>query len=67
MNLADGMSLDEHHGFDPSTTAYIFDHHGFALEYRRKFQIGLNHLFVFRKQTTASLVGSGHEAVLFCA
>ncbi len=67
MNLADGMSLDEHHGFDPSTTAYIVDHHGFALEYRRKFQIGLNHLYAFRKQTTASLVGSGHEAVLFCA
>jgi len=49
LKLADGMSLDEHHGFDPTTTPDIFGRGGFALERWRRFQLGLNHLFVFRK------------------
>ena len=49
LGLADGMSLDEHHGFDPTTTPEVFGKHGFELEQRRTFQLGLNHLFVLRK------------------
>jgi SAM-dependent methyltransferase len=49
LKLADGMSLDEHHGFDPTTTPDIFGRGGFRLERWRSFQLGLNHLFVFRK------------------
>ena len=49
LGLADGMSLDEHHGFDPRTTPDIFGQGGFTLERWRRFQLGLNNLFVFRK------------------
>jgi SAM-dependent methyltransferase len=49
LGLADGMSLDEHHGFDPTTTPEVFGQHSFELEQRRTFQLGLNHLFVLRK------------------
>jgi SAM-dependent methyltransferase len=49
LGLADGMSLDEHHGFDPKTTAEIFTRHGLVLEKQKRFQLGLNYLFVFRK------------------
>jgi SAM-dependent methyltransferase len=49
VRLADGMSLDEHHGYDPRTTPEVFGRHGFVLERWRRFQLGLNHLFVLRK------------------
>jgi SAM-dependent methyltransferase len=49
VRLADGMSLDEHHGFDPTETPNIMARHGFSLEYRGRFQCGLNHLFVFTR------------------
>jgi SAM-dependent methyltransferase len=49
LRLADGMSLEEHHGYDPRTTPDIFARFGFTLERWRRFQLGLNHLFVLRK------------------
>ena len=49
LGLADGMSLEEHHGYDPRTTPEVFGAHGFTLEHCRRFQLGLNHLFVLRK------------------
>ena len=53
LRLADGMSLEEHHGFNPSETPVIFAQHGFELEYQGRFQLGLNRLFVLRKQVAA--------------
>ena len=55
LRLADGMSLEEHHGFDPRTTPELFLRTGFILEHRHCFQLGLNHLFVFRKPGSASV------------
>jgi SAM-dependent methyltransferase len=49
LRLADGMSLDEHHGFDPLTTPTIFQHPSLTLEQRERFQLGLNYLYVFRR------------------
>ncbi|MGP0064401.1 MAG: methyltransferase domain-containing protein [Isosphaeraceae bacterium] len=49
LRLADGMSLDEHHGYDPRSTPELFERHGLFLEHHGTFQCGLNHLFVFRK------------------
>lgn len=65
IGIADGMSLEEHHGYDPRTTPEVFGRHGFALERHRRFQLGLNHLFVLMKPLTATidtpllLAGSG--------
>jgi SAM-dependent methyltransferase len=49
LRMLDGMSLEEHHGFDPRTAPQIFTQHGLVLEHWRRFQLGLNHLLVFRK------------------
>lgn len=66
LGLADGMSLDEHHGYDPLTTPSVFGRCGFVLERHRRFQLGLNHLFVLRKPARThkrrryqELIGSG--------
>jgi SAM-dependent methyltransferase len=60
LRLADGMSLDEHHGYDPRTTPAVFGTFGLTLEHSRRFQLGLNHLFVLRKPLPAGV--SEHEA-----
>ena len=49
LRLIDGMSLEQHYGFNPSDTPAIFLPHGLTLVKSRKFQLGLNNLFVFRK------------------
>jgi 2-polyprenyl-3-methyl-5-hydroxy-6-metoxy-1,4-benzoquinol methylase len=48
--LVDGMSLEEHHGYDVEQTDRIFSDPPFELERRSTFQLGLNHLFVFRRR-----------------
>ncbi len=50
LRLINGMSLEEHYGFDPSRTEEIFSAPRFRLLRRRRFQLGLNNLFVFEKQ-----------------
>ena len=49
VRLVDGMSLEQHHGFDPTDTAPLFERAGLVLERHSRFQLGLNNLFVFRK------------------
>jgi hypothetical protein len=43
------MSLEEHYGFEPDDTRRIFAEPGFKLIYHARFQLGLNHLFVFER------------------
>ncbi len=50
LRVIDGMALEEHYGFEPSDTPKIFEAHGFELVKARRFQLGLNHLFVFRRR-----------------
>jgi len=49
LRLIDGMALEEHHGFDPGCVIPLFERHGFWLLRRRRFQLGLNNLFVFER------------------
>ena len=51
--LVDGMSLQEHHGYEVSQTPDIFPPPAFQLERRESFQLGLNHLFVFTRTSHA--------------
>ncbi len=52
LRLVDGMSLEEHHGYEVRQTPEIFSSPHFRLARRRTFQFGLNHLFVFERTTT---------------
>lgn len=47
--IIDGMSLEQHHGFNPDESPEIFKRAGMELHARKSFQFGLNNLFVFRK------------------
>lgn len=47
--LIDGMSLEEHHGFQVARTLEIFSPPQFRLLRRETFQLGLNNLFVLER------------------
>ena len=57
LRVIDGMSLDQHYGFEPEETPRIFSGHDLSLEKARRFQLGLNHLFVFRKDAESPRTG----------
>ena len=50
LRLAEGMSIDEHHGFATAQVRGIFEPAGFRLLRHRRFQLGLNNLFVFERR-----------------
>ncbi len=45
------MALEEHHGFDPGKVIPLFESVGFRLAVHKTFQLGLNNVFVFTKNT----------------
>lgn len=47
--LVKGMQLEEHFGFDTSAIPKLFTNAGFELVMHKKFQFGLNNLYVFKK------------------
>jgi 2-polyprenyl-3-methyl-5-hydroxy-6-metoxy-1,4-benzoquinol methylase len=49
VGLIEGQALEQHYGFDPRHTRSIFTVGSMALVEFRKFQLGLNNLYVFRK------------------
>lgn len=49
LKLADGMDHEAHHHFDVSKTESYFTETGLSLLQHKKFQFGLNNLFVFEK------------------
>jgi 2-polyprenyl-3-methyl-5-hydroxy-6-metoxy-1,4-benzoquinol methylase len=49
LRIIDGMSLEQHHGFEVKSTPDVFRPHGFNLLVRKSFQLGLNNLFVFER------------------
>jgi 2-polyprenyl-3-methyl-5-hydroxy-6-metoxy-1,4-benzoquinol methylase len=49
LRLIDGMSLEEHHGYQVEQTTAIFPAKSFRLLRRKGFQLGLNNLFVFER------------------
>lgn len=49
LRLAHGMALEEHYGFRPEETPKLFHAERFETQAARRFQLGLNHLYVFRK------------------
>lgn len=49
LHLIDGMSVHEHYGFQPEDTLTVFEAPRFNLVQRRRFQLGLNNLYVFEK------------------
>lgn len=50
IRLIDGMHTDEHYGFVPADTLAVFGGDEFELVTHRRFQLGLNNLFVFRRR-----------------
>ena len=49
LRVLHGMSVEEHHGFEPDLASEAFGRAGFTLAHRGRFQFGLNNLFVFAK------------------
>ena len=49
LRLSTATSFEEHYGYDIRQTRPILEKAGFQLVKHKKFQLGLNNLFVFRK------------------
>ena len=49
LRILDGMEAEAHHGFDPRTTVPCFEGAAFRTHAVRRFQLGLNRLFVFER------------------
>jgi SAM-dependent methyltransferase len=53
LRLIDGMEMHEHYGFQPADTLKIFGGPEFKLVQHKRFQLGLNNLFVFERVEVA--------------
>lgn len=49
LRLADGIAIEQHHGYDARRTPDVFSAAGLTLVRWKRFQLGLNNLFVFEK------------------
>jgi SAM-dependent methyltransferase len=49
LRLGQAPGLHQHHGFETSQTRPMFEGAGFVLTLHRRFQLGLNNLFVFTR------------------
>jgi 2-polyprenyl-3-methyl-5-hydroxy-6-metoxy-1,4-benzoquinol methylase len=49
LRLVHGMSLEQHYGFETQQVPGMFSGHGLNLIASRRFQCGLNNLFVFQR------------------
>jgi 2-polyprenyl-3-methyl-5-hydroxy-6-metoxy-1,4-benzoquinol methylase len=49
LRLIDGISIEQHYGFETRHVPGIFTPHGLNLVANRRFQCGLNNLFVFQR------------------
>lgn len=47
LRLVHGMDIEAHHGYDPTETPGYFASAGMRLVTHERFELGLNHLFVF--------------------
>lgn len=55
LRLIDGMSLEEHHGFRPDDAVRAFQRVGLNCIRNRRFQFGLNNLFVLERSVVPAL------------
>ena len=49
LRLMDGMEAEQHHGFAPKAILSVYRDVGFDVVTEKRFQLGLNNLFVLRK------------------
>ncbi len=49
LRLVEGMSMEQHYGFEPREVVPLFTSAGLRLVVHRTFQLGLNNLFVFQR------------------
>jgi len=57
VRLIDGMEVGQHYGFDPKLVPRMMSGPELQAVTHRRFQRGLNHLFVFESQSTKDLAG----------
>ncbi len=53
LRVIHGMATEQHHGFDVAETPGIFTPMNLELIVHKRFQLGLNNLFVFRRNVSA--------------
>lgn len=53
LRLVHGMDIEAHHGYRPEDTPAHFANAGLRLVTHERFELGLNHLFVFELPATA--------------